>query len=147
MQTMRNMILSILLSVIFLAGCLDDPANIDPPGDGPYSPEEQQVIANCYTVQQAVEAFAADNGGVYPSDISADMTPSGDTVIDLLPGGTYLENPFQGVNTVPNVGAAAYPGETGYVPTMDGGVVIDYVISGFGESDIILTLTKDGPLN
>jgi len=109
--------------------------------------EEEQVVANCYIVQQAVEAFAADNNGVYPHDEYGDRNLSGNNVLELLPGGGPLENPYDGSYSEPRLGIAAFPGQTGYNKTSDAnGVPVDYVVSGYGESEVILYLTKDGPL-
>ena len=62
---------------------------------------ENSVRLNCYILQAAVERFAMLNGGIYPSDVGTDCTPGGETVIDLLPGGTLLKNPFTLAATEP----------------------------------------------
>ena len=136
----------ILLSLCLLGGCLEDTVKVDPPIESPYTPEEQQVIANCYIVQEAVDEFGRRNSGVYPWDASVDTTLDGSSLIDLLPSGLLLVNPFTALRTEPVHGSAVNPGETGYYPFNTGGVPVDYTITGFGEEDIILTLTKDGPL-
>ena len=106
-------------------------------------PTDAEVLANCQIVRAAVEAFAAANGGVYPAS-SADATPGGDTVYDLLPDRSLLINPYTEYRTEPAVfgGSAANPGETGYCV-----VVIDhenagYVITGVGRcaGDVIVTI-------
>ena len=148
----KSVITLILLCSCVLSGCRDG-GPVDPAGTPPEFLElwqkEQQVIANCYTVQKAVEAFAADNDGVYPWNLgmsakSQDTNLSGDTVIDLLPGGVRLENPFWNVNSEPFDGSAASPGQTGYRPqTPAPGIPVDYVITGFGVEKGIITITKD----
>jgi hypothetical protein len=108
-----------------------------------YLEKEAVVEAHCQLVQKAAEAFAADNGGQYPSDTSVDAIPSGDTLIDLLPDGTLLENPFTLAATEPANGAAATPGQVGYVViTGPGGSRDGYVITGWGKSDTIVVLDK-----
>lgn len=72
------------------------------------------VFANCWLVQQAVEAFAERNNGVYPSNTNVDRNLDGKTVVDLLPGGTLLKNPYHGYHTEPIDCIAANPGETGF---------------------------------
>ena len=148
----KSVIASILLYSFVLAGCRDQSLPVDPPVNPPpptlqLTLEEEQVVANCYTVQEAVEAFAADNNGVYPHNTTTDTNLSSNTVVDLLPGGMHLLNPFTGFRQEPRDGAAATPGETGYLKTVDGNLVpVNYVIAGFGETETILILTKDGPV-
>jgi hypothetical protein len=100
---------------------------------------EFAVVANCQVLLQAVEAFAAENNGVYAANVDVDTTPSGKTIIDFLPGGLLLENPFYNIRTEPRNGAAAIPGETGYVPVVQGGINTGYTITGFGQYFTIVT--------
>ena len=95
--------------------------------------KEAAVKSNCHTVQIAAEDFAVQNGGLYALDVSTDTTPSGSTIVDLLPKGTYLVNPFSRAATEPVDGAAANPGETGYLPVIQNGVPAGYNISGVGK--------------
>jgi hypothetical protein len=97
--------------------------------------KEQTVIKNCLNIRAAVEAWTTDNGGVYPANLS-DVTGSGDTVIDYLPMGWLLVNPFTFARTEPVYGMAAANGSTGFLSldangdgTMDG-----YQISGVGAN-------------
>jgi len=103
---------------------------------------EDSVRENCLRVQVAAERFAALNGGVYASDADADCTPEGRTIVDLLPGGAFLMNPFTRACTEPVSGCAANSGETGYVPVSQGGVNVGYVITGVGAEvgTVIITL-------
>jgi len=92
------------------------------------------VIANCEAVVQAAEDFAAQNGGEYPHDVGSDETPAGDTLIDLLPAGILMTNPFTQANTEPSDGSAATEGQTGYVRVADsGGSTVGYYVTGVGE--------------
>jgi hypothetical protein len=90
-------------------------------------------------VLEAVEAFASENNGVYPTDIGADTTPSGKTVTDLLPGGRLLVNPYTLVASEPTNGTAAVPGGTGYLPIMvSAGYALGCGITAWGtETQII----------
>lgn len=105
--------------------------------------KEASVKSNCHTVQLAAEDFSVQNDGVYAANL-ADALPSGDDMMDLLPGGGALPNPFTKAATEPVDGAAANPGETGYVPVdPDGDGVNDgYSITGFGREATIITLTS-----
>lgn len=105
--------------------------------------KESAVRSNCHTVQLAVEDWAVQNDGVYPATIDGDATPSGDTVIDILPGSVLLINPFSSAASEPINGVAAASGQTGYVPVPDGsGINTSYSITGFGHTAQILTLSN-----
>ncbi len=103
---------------------------------------EDIVIENCFAVRDAAEAFAAENNGVYPANL-ADNSAAGQTVIDLLPGGNFLQNPFTRCETEPVDGGAANCGETGYVavdPNGDG-IWDGYLIDGVGAHAGIVIIT------
>jgi type II secretory pathway pseudopilin PulG len=106
--------------------------------------KEARVMGNCHTVQLAAEDFAVQNNGVYANDTDTDVTLFGETILNMMPQGALLENPFTKTPTEPiSVGAAANPGETGYVPIVGvGGQNDGYTITGFGQSRIVITLTN-----
>ena len=104
--------------------------------------KEASVKSNCHTVQLAAEDFAVQNNGVYASNVGIDVTPSGQTIIAMLPQGLNLENPFTKVADVPVDGTAANPGDTGYVPIIQNAVNVGYTITGFGKSAVVLTLSS-----
>ena len=106
--------------------------------------KEASVKSNCHTVQLAAEDFAVQNNGVYAADTNVDATAGGDTIVDMLPGGAQLENPFDKTISVPlAAGAATLPGETGYVVQVDAsGTNVGYIIDGFGKTATIITLTS-----
>jgi hypothetical protein len=93
---------------------------------------EQKVIANCMHIRIAAEMFASLNDGEFPR-YGSDTTPQGQTLIDLLPDGTLLRNPFTRVNTEPVDCCAATPGQSGYLPVIDGGLNVGYSITGVGR--------------
>ena len=95
-------------------------------GAGPLLEAERGIL------EYAVEAWAARSNGEYPNDLS-DINQDADTVVDLLPDGQLLVNPYHGAFTEPVDGAAVQWGETGYVVSVDGlGFNAGYVISGWG---------------
>ena len=102
--------------------------------------KEATVKSGCHTVQLAAEDFSVLSGGLYPSDVDSDTTPGGDTLIDMLPKGQALNNPFTRNDTEPINGAASQAGEIGYLPVLVGGIRVGYTISGFGVSAMIITL-------
>jgi len=107
--------------------------------------KEASCKSNCHTVQLAAEDFAVQNDGVYAADAASTIPGSGDTIVDLFPGGALLENSFTKAATEPAVwgGAAANPGEIGYAPIAQNGVNVGYNITGAGkEADVIITLSS-----
>ncbi|MBI4720637.1 MAG: prepilin-type N-terminal cleavage/methylation domain-containing protein [Chitinivibrionia bacterium] len=105
--------------------------------------KEAVVRSNCHTVQLAVEDWAVQSDGLYPTNVDVDVTPVGETVVDILPQSALLENPFTRAVTEPVNGAAATPGQTGYVVVPDAqGVNSSYDITGFGQQILVLTLTN-----
>ena len=83
-------------------------------------------------MQTAAEAFAARNNGVYPANVGINKNLDGNTLIDLLPGGASLENPFTNILTEPTNGTAAILGATGWVPIVVNKVNAGYDITGWG---------------
>jgi prepilin-type N-terminal cleavage/methylation domain-containing protein len=105
--------------------------------------KEASVKENSHTVQMAAEDFAVQKDGIYASDVTDASSLSGNSIIDMLPSGTNLSNPFTQALTEPVDGAAANPGETGYEPVVDGsGTVEGYIITGFGRNRIVTRLTS-----
>ncbi len=105
--------------------------------------KEARVKGNCHTVQLAAEDFAVQNDGIYAAS-TADVLPNGQTLMALLPNGGPLENPFTLVANQPIDGAAVGAGQTGYVAVdVDGdGTQDGYAITGFGEDQLVLTLSS-----
>ncbi len=106
--------------------------------------KEASVKSNCHTVQLASEEWAVMAMGIYPNDVDLDMTPSADRLIDLLPSGLLLQNPFTRANTEPVNGVAANPGEIGYAPVVIGGVTLSYSITGAGNGGVVVITMTSG---
>lgn len=111
--------------------------------------KEASTKSNCHTVQLAAEDFSVQNDGVYSTDTAGDVTPSGLTLMALLPGGAELDNPFTRAATEPQDGIGlAVAGGTGYLGEDSGSGSIDsYTIEGYGKDDgagapTIITLTS-----
>ena len=97
--------------------------------------KEAGVKSNSHAVQVAAEDFAVQSGGFYANNL-ADLTPAGETIIDILPQNQRLKNPFSHARTEPVDGAAANPGETGYEPVVDAqGSNVGYIITGEGQTN------------
>ena len=106
--------------------------------------KEASVKSNCHTVQLAAEDFAVQNDGVYAANVGVATTPSGLTIVAMLPGAALLENPFTKIASEPIDGAAATAGQTGYLPINQGGVDVGYTITGCGKvaGTVIITLSS-----
>lgn len=102
---------------------------------------EASVKANMHTLQVAFEDFAVKSGGIYP-DLESSTTPSGETIKDICPGGTYPTNPFTEAPTVVVWDAdPSSQGQIGANPASSD----SYVIKGFGHSTLLpLELTSGG---
>lgn len=104
--------------------------------------KEASTKSNCHTVQLAAEDFAVQNNGVYAANVGVDVTPSGDTITDMLPGGVLLQNPFTKAGTEPVDGAAATEGQSGYVPIVQAASNVGYTITGYGKGAVVITLSS-----
>ena len=62
-------------------------------------------------------------------------------MVNLLPGGQELVNPFTNLRTEPVNGAAGNPGQIGYVPVIQGGINVGYTITGFGQYYTMVTVS------
>ena len=109
--------------------------------------KEASVKSNCHTVQLAAEDFSVQNDGVYPRSLS-DKLPDGATVIDLLPGGARLENPFTKAHSEPReedlyASRRQAEGATVYQAVDEdfNGVPEGYVITGYGrDGEVVIKL-------
>ncbi len=115
----------------------------------PRPAKDELVIHNCLLVRDAAEAWAAESDGDYPGDPESRNT-SGHTLIDFLPDGMHLVNPFDGTRNQPIYLAWGNPGDTDYLsfdddrcnPSCDQN---GYMITGFGESGEIYRITQNWP--
>ena len=109
--------------------------------------KEASCKSNCHTTQLAAEDFSVQNDGVYAQNLS-DPTTTGSnvTIMDLLPGGNPLANPFTKQPTEPQDGnGLGISGATGYLGLdNDGdGTYDSYRIEGYGKDlNVILALTS-----
>ena len=102
--------------MVCIVGCKEstgDPITRTNPVDETPMTKADSVIANCYLVRDAAEAFAAENNGIYPYDTTAHKLPDGRTLIDFLPNGEYLVNPYTGARTEPWPMLGMIAGSTG----------------------------------
>jgi hypothetical protein len=103
------------------------------------------IFANGLLVQAAAEAYAAENGGVYPTSTGS-QSVARHTLIDLLPQGTLLRNPVTGLHDSPVNGMAGQPGQVGYLmfDSNADGLPDDYVIDGVDKNgyDQVFVITR-----
>ncbi|MFA4947674.1 MAG: hypothetical protein WC674_04080 [Candidatus Krumholzibacteriia bacterium] len=140
---MKNVLILLLLANLATGGCSREDNSVNTPTPVPETPDASIVVANCATLQAAVEQFAGENDGVYPENVDADTSLAGNTVIELLPAGDF-ENPFTGSPSAPVNGVAGNPGEVGYVPVAEGDWNVGYVVTGFGADSLVATLSNLG---
>lgn len=110
--------------------------------------KDEMVIRNCLLVKAAVEAWSVEAGGGYPWQCD-DENAAGHSVIDLLPGGQPLVNPYHAGDPQPSGGWScdASPGDITYLgcQTDEGGN--GYIISGRGESGEVCRYSVNWPGN
>lgn len=96
--------------------------------------EDDWVRHSSNFLKAAVEDFATATGGVFPRDLDADQTPAGDTLRDLISRDDL--NPYTGASAYQD-GLATSRGEVGYVPVLNGALVVGYIINARGLFDEI----------
>ncbi len=114
-------------------------------------PTEQELEAivkgNTLTLREALEQYATDNYGHYPESADSDTTVTGKVLIDYLPEGERLLNPFTGLKDQPINSIPSSPGEIGYYKYHEQGYILDepydhsmnvYFIKGYGTNSIIV---------
>jgi hypothetical protein len=100
------------------------------------SPEDEVVRGAALILKAAAEAFASQNAGEYPHDISIDETPAGNTLLEIV-SCSWCTNPYTGASSFRD-GLATSRGEVGYVPLEYNGIVTGYVINALGLFNVEL---------
>ena len=94
---------------------------------------DEMIVANAEIVLAAMELYAEQNGGEYPSNTMS-VNLLGNTLVDLLPEGTLLTNEVTGYPTEPVEGSAGNSGEIGFfVQTNSSGANTGYYLNALGE--------------
>jgi type IV pilus assembly protein PilA len=91
--------------------------------------KDAAVKSNCHNTALAAEDFAVQNSGFY----AATVGPLRGFFTDPVGVAGFLKNPYSQALTEPVDGAAAAPGETGYVVVAQAGANVGYWISGYGK--------------
>ena len=106
----------LLFTILVVSSCDNDklPQVVNPPAPT----TEELIIADAYVVRDALEAFAAENGGRYPSH-PTELSDTGKRLVAYLPSGVSLTNRYTGLATVPVLYDAQWPGEIGVIPFDD----------------------------
>ncbi len=147
---MRNLLIIIMINMIAgMSACNDDPAeSIIEPSEPTIEELEAKVIENCYILEEAIEAYKAASVychpgefGIYPPSVSTDPYDLGITLLEFLPDGELLENPFTGERTEPSTDTVATePGQIGYGVLSILGANQVYAITGCGEDSLVVLL-------
>ncbi|HEX6791482.1 MAG TPA: hypothetical protein VF247_09250 [Candidatus Krumholzibacteria bacterium] len=113
-----------VLLPLLLLGCEDE--TTAPPPPDPLTPEEQIIVANCRTLRDSFEAYAAAHGGSFGQFQIHDML--------------FFDNPYTGENE-PSGALGGRPGAI-VVDAYDDcdGNVLGYRITGHGEKGVLITL-------
>lgn len=147
---MRNLLIIIMISM--LAGvyaCSEDPAElIIEPSEPTIAELEAKVIENCYILREAIEAYKEASilyhpygGDIYPPSVMTDPYDLGITLLEFLPNGELLENPFTGERTEPSTDTVATEsGQIGYGVLSLLGANQVYAITGCGEDSLVVLL-------
>lgn len=143
--TMRNLLFIIMIcAILAILSCSEDETECPVAVYEPSIEElEARVFENCYTLRDALEEYMDNNGCgcCCPLNIYSDTNEVGLTVIDYLPGGEPMENPFTGERTEPVDTIATEPGQTGYY-AKSACYPPKFYINGFGESFMIVELSN-----
>lgn len=95
----------------------------------------RQTFRGATMLERAAWLYRDDNDGRFPSYAFA-PNEAGMTLVDYLPGGNRLWNPFVGVRSNPVEGAASTEGEIGYMSIVDEqGYIVGYTITAQGVHD------------
>jgi len=117
-----------------------------PRGKRPPLTKDEIVARNCRLVRDAAEAWALEAGGEYPWFWDS-RSPAGHTLIDLLPNGRFLVNPYDNGDPQPGPFVCSEdPGDIAYLGyARDGHDITAYLINGVGLSGEICRYQKNWP--
>lgn len=135
--TIIELIVAIVVLGILLAAAIPNFINMQ------IRAKEAGVRSNAHTVQLVAADFSVESNGVNAVDPAEDRGFG--TMVDLLPQGQLLSNPFTMNQDSPVVGVAANRGEIGYQgnDANGDGAMDGYRISGHGDEVVIVRLTGD----
>ena len=126
-----------------MSSCDNDEARtVDPPAPT----TEEQIIADSYALRNALEAFAAENGGVYPLGLN-DQSNMGNAFITFLPNDTRLTNQYTGLATAPVFYDPYWPGEIGVVYFGDFSDPSGYRVVARGRDGELIRLENTGAID
>ena len=113
----------------------DEPSTVNPPDPT----TEELIIADCYVVRDALETFAAENGGVYPRGLN-EISDAGHSFMSFLPGGTRMMNRHTGLSTAPVFYHPQWPGEVGVHLLPSGPTPVGFRVVGLGRDSELIRL-------
>jgi hypothetical protein len=135
---MKTIIAAIIaITCAILIGCEEDTIV---ECQAPTAEELEAIVkGNSITLLEAVELFAIDKNGRYPVNADSDTTITGKVLIDYLPGGERLLNPFTGLKDQPVDSIPSSPGEISYYKYEHYEYYFNiYFIKGYGTNSIIV---------
>jgi len=129
---MRTRTLISALSLVLVIACSDDDSTVAPPPPPSLSAEDQQTVANCRAIQDALETYAAAHNGSY-GDYNTSLS-------DL--GLEQMSNAYSG-EMEPSGARAMAAGQIGIDRYHDCGneyALLGYRITGYGKDHTLITL-------
>ena len=140
---MKNVIIiTLIVAMTCLLSCEQDQTITNIVNEQSIDDPEAIVRSNAIILQDAVDAFVEEGiagWGTVPKDAYADTTVNGKNLIDFLPGGVPLLNPYTGERDQPVDTTASSPGEIGYQTNPSN---LYYIISGFGDSTLVVEFSN-----
>lgn len=147
----KLLMLIMILPIMAIFACSESPTeSLESQIEPTIEELEAKVVENCYILQAAIEEYKTasesrypDAPGIYPPSVSTDPYELGITLLDFLPNGDLLENPFTGERTEPSTDTiATEPGQIGYGVGNGGGAHQAYAITGCGEDSLVALLNN-----
>ena len=123
--------------MVSFIGCRDntgDPIAAPPPVDETPLTKDDSVLAHAYLVRDAAEEYKAAAGFLAKNTYTPISDSDSRTLVDFLPSGELLINPYSGGGDTPLPHEAWLPGEVSYI-AFGGSPPRGYLITGIGAEE------------
>ena len=132
-------LLTLTVATLAFTSCDNDASQtVNPPAPT----TDELIIADCYVVRDAMEAFAAENNGLYPQGLN-DQSDTGHAFLSFLPNDARIVNRFTDLATLPvYIGYPQWPGEIGIMLFPEWSNPVGYRVVGRGRDGELIRLEK-----